>query len=142
MTIREKKMVDSLRRKGMGYGAISTMLKINRETVKSHCRRHPVEASEQKAEQDTVNHYCRNCGSVVKQTPGKKEKSFCSDFCRNRWWSAHLDLVHKKAYYDYTCLCCGVPFTAYGNKNRKYCSHECYIKARFGKEGDAPAKQT
>ena len=71
MTIREKKMVDSLRRKGMGYGAISTMLKINRETVKSHCRRHPVEASEQKAEQDTVNHYWRNCGSVVKQTPGK-----------------------------------------------------------------------
>ena len=26
---------------------------------------------------------------------------------------------------------CGLPFTAYGNSKRKYCSHECYIAARF-----------
>jgi len=30
-----------------------------------------------------------------------------------------------------TCARCGKEFTSYGNKNRKYCSHDCYIKARF-----------
>ena len=26
------------------------------------------------------------------------------------------------------CVCCGIDFESYGNKNRKYCCHECYIK--------------
>jgi hypothetical protein len=25
-------------------------------------------------------------------------------------------------------------FKSYGNSNRKYCSHGCYIKSRFGTE--------
>lgn len=35
------------------------------------------------------------------------------------------------------CAHCGKPFTAYGNKERKYCSHNCYISDRFGEERDA-----
>lgn len=30
------------------------------------------------------------------------------------------------------CPVCKKPFTVYGNANRKYCSHECYIEDRFG----------
>jgi hypothetical protein len=26
-------------------------------------------------------------------------------------------------------------FTCYGDKNRKYCSHKCYIERRFGARG-------
>ena len=41
---------------------------------------------------------------------------------------------NRKAVYHFVCACCGEPFTAYGNENRKYCSHSCYIAGRFGKE--------
>ncbi|RXM53885.1 RNA polymerase subunit sigma-70, partial [Clostridium tetani] len=29
---------------------------------------------------------------------------------------------------------CGKEFSAYGNKNRKYCSHNCYIRDRFWRD--------
>lgn len=48
-----------------------------------------------------------------------------------------LDIIYRKAVYAYTCAHCGKPFTAYGNKERKYCSHNCYISDRFGEEREA-----
>lgn len=75
---------------------------------------------------------CLCCGKTIIQYPGRKEKKFCSDSCRNQWWNGHLNLVNRKAMYDFVCPACGKPFTAYGNRNRKYCSQECYFKDRFG----------
>lgn len=69
---------------------------------------------------------------AVPQTAGRKEKKFCSDRCRMKWWNSHLDQVQRKANYDFVCPVCKKPFTVYGNANRKYCSHECYIEDRFG----------
>lgn len=66
------------------------------------------------------------------QVFGRKEKRFCSDKCRNKWWNTHLDKVNRRANYDFVCAYCKKPFISYGNKNRKYCSHECYIADRFG----------
>ena len=43
-----------------------------------------------------------------------------------------MDMVKRKAIYEYTCTTCGSAFTAYGNIHRKYCCHECYIADRFG----------
>jgi len=70
------------------------------------------------------------------QTEGRKEKKFCSDRCRNKWWNSHLSEVKRKAMYEYTCPNCKKTFMAYGNRNRKYCSHECYINDRFGGDGN------
>ena len=75
---------------------------------------------------------CEYCGKDVKQLPGRKLKRFCSDKCRMAWWNQHQENVNRKANYDYVCAYCGKAFTAYGNANRKYCSHECYIEDRFG----------
>lgn len=50
--------------------------------------------------------------------------------------NAHPEAVKQKAVYTFTCPECGKEFTAYGNAKRKYCSHDCYIAARF-KGGDA-----
>lgn len=41
----------------------------------------------------------------------------------------------RKAFYPMVCAECGEKFLSYGNRERKYCSHACYIKARFGKGG-------
>ena len=75
---------------------------------------------------------CGYCGAPITQTLGRKEKKFCSDRCRNLWWNAHLDLVDRRANYEFVCRTCGKPFTAYGNAHRKYCSRDCYIEDRFG----------
>ena len=55
-----------------------------------------------------------------------------SEKCRNKWWNSNLDKVNRKANYEFICPHCKKPFSAYGNKNRKYCSHACYIEDRFG----------
>ena len=74
--------------------------------------------------------------SKITQTPGRKEKKFCSDECRHKWWNAHPEKITRKAVYSYTCSGCKKTFTAYGNSHRKYCCHACYIADRF-KGGDA-----
>lgn len=76
---------------------------------------------------------CENCGVAIQQYAGRKTKRFCCSECRNQWWNKHLDQVNRKAYYEITCQHCGRVTTVYGDKRRKYCSHECYIAARFGK---------
>ena len=69
---------------------------------------------------------------LIQPSTGRPKK-FCSDKCRREWWKAHPEKLHRKdtAIYTMTCARCGKEFTSYGNKNRKYCSHDCYIKARF-----------
>lgn len=36
---------------------------------------------------------------------------------------------------------CGKAFVAYGNKDRKYCSHDCYIRDRFYQAEDVKEKE-
>ena len=43
-----------------------------------------------------------------------------------------LGYMNRKAVSTHQCKCCEREFTSYANDKRKYCSHECYIKHRFG----------
>lgn len=104
------------------------MLGISDNTVRSFCRRNGLGD----AAKNTVA--CKHCGKLIKIIPKQKPRKFCSDACRTAWWNSHPDCVDRKAVYAYTCSHCGKPFTAYGNKERKYCSHGCYIADRFGEE--------
>ena len=132
MTDTQKKEIGNLREAGYGYKKIAEQMGLSENTVKTYCRRHGLggnRATKVNAENKGV---CLSCGLLVEQKPGRKEKKFCSDKCRNKWWNAHLDLVKRKAVYEYECPHCKKTFTAYGNAHRKYCSHECYIADRFG----------
>ena len=130
MTDAQKTQIAELRLQGNGYKKIAQLTGISVDTVKSYCRRNPIQVAEPKAENHGCSCLC--CGSPISQIARQKPKKFCSDRCRNKWWNAHLDLVKRKANYDFTCQHCGRQFSAYGNKNRKYCSHSCYIEDRFG----------
>ena len=139
MTIEQRKMIDSFRNQGMGYKRIAAQLSISENTVKSYLRRNtqpektvPTPVTVQSSQAATDTHNCLQCGKPVQQNPGRKEKKFCSDTCRNSWWNKHLDQVKRKAIYRFTCPVCQKDFTAYGKRNRKYCSHACYIRGRFG----------
>lgn len=130
MTEEQRMHIISLREEGNGYKKISQVLGLSENTVKSFCQRRKIDRATVSA---TVNeHKCLCCGKTVKQTPGRKQKKFCSDKCRMKWWNSHLDQVQRKANYDFVCPVCKKTFTVYGNANRKYCSHECYIEDRFG----------
>lgn len=133
MTNAEKTKIEQMRKEGMGYSRIAKALGLSDNTVKSFCRRNNLTGvyEEPKELPDGVR-LCKCCGAQIKQTEGRKEKKFCSDTCRAKWWNTHLDQVKRKAIYEYECAYCKKPFTAYGNAHRKYCSHKCYLADRFG----------
>ena len=128
MTDAQKNKIAELRIQGCGYKKIAALTGISENTVKSYCRRNDVAVPDEKP----AEHRCLNCGALVEQKAGRKVKKFCSDKCRNRWWNAHPGKVKRKMVYEFVCSCCGKPFSAYGNKDRKYCCRDCYIEDRFG----------
>ena len=108
---KQKQRIEMLRSLGYGYRKVAGKLGLNLNSVKSYCQRNGL-------------------GGVAK----RKKKRFCCDKCRNEWWNSHLELIKRKAYYEHTCQGCGKTFTSYGDRDRKYCCHECYVKERFGSE--------
>lgn len=125
MTNLQKERIKTMRLQGIGYVKIGETLGISDNTVRSFCRRNGL------GETSPNTVVCKQCGKLIKIVPKQKPKKFCSDACRTTWWNSHPDCVDRKAVYAYTCAHCGNPFTAYGNKNRKYCCHACYIADRF-----------
>lgn len=139
MTDDQKKRITEMRGDGYGYIKIAHALGISVNTVKSFCRRKKVTGTAAVVSSASIvdgYHFCLCCGKEVAQMPGRKEKKFCSDMCRNKWWNSHLDQVNRKANYEFVCPQCKKIFIAYGNAKRKYCSHACYINHRFGGGGD------
>jgi hypothetical protein len=140
MTALQKENIKILRGKGESYAKIAAALGISENTVKSFCRRNKlggnlsVSPLPDSAASPT---FCKQCGKEIVQTPGRKVKVFCTYLCRMDWWKSNPDNISRKAVYSFSCPCCNTEFSAYGNKNRKFCSHACYVKARFGKAGDS-----
>ena len=139
----QKEAVYKLRLQGLGYKAIAREQLLSVDAVKSYCKRHhligPPEAVQKNAQVIEERHgLCPQCKQPIRQKKRGRSKRFCSDACRHGWWKAHPEACQKSAaaIYRYTCQYCGKACTAYGNKNRKYCSHDCYIKARFWGEED------
>lgn len=143
MTDEERKIIRTMRLEGVGYKAIATALQMSRDTIRAYCKRSGLggqstflELTVQ--EQIEEGNACKHCLKSIKQKPKGRERKFCSDACRRKWWLEHQEARNKNdnAIYHYTCEYCEKEFTAYGNKNRKYCSHGCYIKHRFEEGND------
>lgn len=143
MTELQAKRIQELRMRGAGYRMIGEVLNLSRDSVRNYCKGHGlmgygaavrINIKEQIAAQVA----CQCCGKLLVQSGKGRKRKFCSEKCRREWWSAHQDAIQRKAtaIYDGVCAYCGKSFTAYGNQHRKYCSHSCYIRARFGSPGD------
>ena len=136
MTVEDKNRITEMRKSGLGYKKIAHALGVSESTVKTFCHRNDMASTLAEPVktvcQDMPLKPCRFCGVMVLQYPGRKEKKYCSDSCRNKWWNVHLSETKRQSMSEYICPSCGKPFSAYDKRNRKYCSHECYIADRFG----------
>lgn len=129
MTESQKKEIIRMRAEGASFSKIADATGISRNTVKSFCRRRNITVRELKSDGGL---FCKQCGKTIHIVSGRKIPKFCSDKCRTQWWNSHQEEINRKAVYTFVCAKCGKSFTSYGNKDRKYCSHSCYISARFG----------
>ena len=120
--VQDIKIIHEMLQQGKTSTEISLTMGIPSSTIRTHVRNHP-EIYGSKS--------CRNCGQIMVQPIGRKVKYFCSDRFRMAWWSNHREQVQKKTYYTLVCAHCGKEFESYGNQNRKYCSRDCYLIARF-----------
>lgn len=135
MTEEQKNSIIKYRNSGLGYGAIAKEAGLTKDAVVAFCRRNGLTGNMTgKAPEGTGSH-CKECGAALVQAEGMKTRLFCCAECRKKWWKEHPENLNKKAVYTFICAGCGREFTAYGNSGRKYCSHACYIKDRFGGGG-------
>lgn len=143
MTDYERQQIYELRMKGLGYKAIGNILGLTRDSVRSFCKRNSLIGNGKVVSLNVEvmkeeNLLCLHCGKLLKVKEKGRPRKYCSDECRRTWWKNNQDKKTKKdtSIYKYTCLHCGKEFSVYGNKKRKFCSHDCYIKYRFWGEDD------
>ena len=139
MTDFEAAQVKEMRLNGMGYRAIAEALGLSRDIVRNHCKAkgmggYVAATVKNLKEREVQNGICLCCGKETAQAGTGRPRKFCSEKCRRQWWKAHPEAGNQKAVYTQVCARCGKEFTAYGNSHRKYCSHDCYIKARFWRD--------
>lgn len=138
----QKQKIQLMRHQGQSYKQIAQALDISENTIKSYCRRNSVikqniDVHNSKAiEAKEIYKYCKQCEKSIEQNKKGQRKKFCSEECRRKWWKANEDKLSKKAYYTLICSMCKRAFESYGNKNRRFCSHNCYINMRFNKGSD------
>ena len=125
MTAHEKEMIIKLRRSGQGYKKIASILNLPQAAVKTFCRRHPIDVCT-----DSAERICPVCGVRLESIPHKKQKKFCSDKCRMKWWNSHPERVKHKLMTTWVCSYCGKEFQNRGSLKRVYCSRACYALAR------------
>lgn len=120
MTEREQNIIIKRREKGDSVSSIAKDLGLNINTVKSFCYRKKIKV---KVSGEIL---CSYCGKRLPEHTIGRPRRFCSDICRKDYWNNQS----KEYKTEHTCPTCGKTFNA--RKKRKYCSHHCYIKARFG----------
>ena len=111
MTNEQKYKIAELRQSGYGYANIADALGLTKNQVSAYCRRAGLTGTKAAVGMTDVpaSNCCRNCGKPLMQVDGRKPVKFCSEACRIHWWNTHPDAVDKKAFYDFTCACCGSP---------------------------------
>lgn len=123
MTEQQKEKITELRKNGEPISVIAEKMKLSVNSVKSFCRRNTV---------TPVKNACKRCGQPLINTPGHRQKTFCSAVCRQKYWRENSDLINHISFVTLICPACGQPFSDYKGHHRKYCSHACYIGHRYG----------
>lgn len=125
MTKEEIAKIYELKGKGYGYKKIANVLNAPLSTVKSIIIRH----------RNSNETCCLNCGARIVNKPKTKRRKFCSEGCKRKYIASHPECIGKEKSIVETCQNCGKEFTVYASRDRKFCSHGCYIAYRYKKGG-------
>ena len=137
VTQQQKEQISTLRASGTSFGKIATTLGISVNTVKPYCKRNPITAAKVPTPvQPERIAYCPQCNAILEQSPGHRQKRFCSSKCRTAWWKAHPEQTERKKLFQVECRHCGTVFLQYGSRPRKFCSRGCYLAHRHAQGGD------
>lgn len=145
MTSYQQRQVREFRRKGVGYRAIAAVVGVSRDEVRNYCKSRGLDGlGDEVMAKAKKERFCQQCNKKLPPHKSGRVSKYCSDECRQKWWSAHQDAVARseEATYQLVCQYCGQTFSSYGNKKRKYCDPNCYIRDRFWRyeEGREPYK--
>lgn len=139
MTDIQKKQITEMRTNGMIFASIASELRLSINSVKSFCRRNhimPMIKSKCEMKSSPIPQYerCKHCGKKLVNTPGHRQKTFCSRSCQQLYWREHPELMNHTAIIQKRCPACGKEFSDYRGHSRKYCSHACYIEYRYRRD--------
>lgn len=122
----QKRQIEDLRQKGVGYKTIAAELNLSRDVVRNYCKAAGMDGYGK----DYVDkQYCKYCHKELKQPKTGRKKKFCSATCKVEWEKLHPTL------YSHVCQYCGKGFQSLASK-AKYCCRECYVHDRFWKKED------
>ena len=117
----QKENLIFLKNQCRSYSDIASTLSISKSAVKSFFSR---------LKNEENSNICKNCGTILEKSSKSNIKKFCSDSCRYKWWRKNLE--NNRSYLKiHICKNCNKKFKSFDNKDRKYCSHKCYINDRF-----------
>ena len=139
MTDIQKKQITEMRTNGMIFANIASELHLSINSVKSFCRRNNIMPATQ-VERELIsspippNECCKRCGGKLMNTPGHRQKLFCTRVCQQLYWREHPELMKHTAIIQKRCPACGKEFSDYQVHSRKYCSHACYIEYRYRRD--------
>lgn len=117
----DQQRIANLRACGWGYKKISEYCGLSRDQVRTYCVKHDLEAAT-----PIMERVCSWCGRALTSIDSRAR--FCSGACRHESWRSGL---HRTK----TCQGCGQTFNAFDKPDQQYCTHACYIQARFGTKG-------
>lgn len=138
MTDLQKQKLTEMRESGSTYADISAALSLPIGTIKSYFSRNSASKSLTPApdiphdKPEIPSGGCKRCGRPLINTPGHRQKTFCSSVCQRKYWQEHRDPMQHSSFITTTCPNCGKRFSDYAGHKRKYCSHSCYITHRYG----------
>ena len=138
LTEADKEKIVKMRLDGKSYQQIATATGCSKSTVQSYLRRQGINVPPPVDYNKAMYIYCLQCGAQLHQVEKTKRKKFCCDACRMAWWKEHQDEVNRKMITR-TCVFCGKEFEVSESSSKKYCSTDCYFKARF--QGNTPNAQ-
>ncbi len=124
----QRQQILRLRQAGRSFAQIADEVHLSKSTVKSFCYRHHDAAP--KAEPAPSSPVCPQCGQPLPSAPFRPRR-FCTDACRAKYWMEHSDQINRRSAVKTTCPVCHRSFVDYAQRHRKYCSHACYIAARY-----------
>ena len=144
MTSEQRNRILFLKSKGCSLPEISERVQVSVNTISTDYRE---ENLDEESFLETVDNNtdeneteerdkCKFCGVPIFHIEGKRKKKFCSDKCRMSWWYRNRNNDNGESVYCFICEYCGTKFSVYGNKHRKYCSQDCFHKARSGGRND------